>query len=616
MIENHVPIKIEKFNGLFDRGPDESVPLDHFKTALNIAYDNGRVQSRSGSDLSLAIANVVRFHVYKIEGTAPRLLILDSTGTLFDSLRPTVPILSIPAMTDFSIETFYDRAYITPHNGITGLPGQNVYVYTGSDVARIAGSSAPFGFALGVATSAVSGHVEKGMHLFAVAYETVSGYVSGAGPEIFPQYDAPGAFKVDISNINVGPPGTVARHILATQIITDYNGDQNAYEFFFVPDGRLVTGTTITVDFFDADLLRSADYLFEQLPVIPAGVGIGSYQGSMVVWGEDSNPSIVRVSKPGEPESFNAIEGYFLCDPSDGGGVKNCVEFRQQLIAFKAQRSFVTQSASDFGAIYWNVMSLDRSVGTEPFGIGKILETVGNTVDKFIIADRRGLLLYNGTFDMDLTFKIADVWGRINKKFFYKIQVLIDPVQEKIYVAAPLDAATNNSHILYGDYSNGLDPTVIKWSIWTFPAAPNSIALDVDDLTEEAHLKYSHATGNIYVVGKPETNDYNNAFTQVWETGQLPPDTVGEVFHYGGARLRVSGTGGLTLVLTTLDGVRVLTNSAINLSQAPGVYPIRFFNAQSEQASLKGTLTAINQTFRMTRLYVFVRELWMTRPNQ
>jgi len=39
MIENHVPVPIPDFNGLFDRGPDEAIPIDHFKTALNLRYN-------------------------------------------------------------------------------------------------------------------------------------------------------------------------------------------------------------------------------------------------------------------------------------------------------------------------------------------------------------------------------------------------------------------------------------------------------------------------------------------------------------------------------------------------------------------------------------------------
>ena len=112
------------------------------------------------------------------------------------------------------------------------------------------------------------------------------------------------------------------------------------------------TTTSKTLSYFDADLVDQADYILEQLPTIPAGVGITSYQGSMVVWGEDANQSTVRVSKAGEPESFNAVEGFMQVEPANGGGVRNCVEFRSSLYILKSQQCYVTQ-ATDQEALFW-----------------------------------------------------------------------------------------------------------------------------------------------------------------------------------------------------------------------------------------------------------------------
>ena len=123
--------------------------------------------------------------------------------------------------------------------------------------------------------------------------------------------------------------------------------DYENSEWFFAPEGRIPDNTTTskTLSYFDADLVDQADYILEQLPTIPAGVGITSYQGSMVVWGEDANQSTVRVSKAGEPESFNAVEGFTQVEPANGGGVRNCR--RVQILPLHPQSPTMLRNAGD-----------------------------------------------------------------------------------------------------------------------------------------------------------------------------------------------------------------------------------------------------------------------------
>ena len=304
-------------------------------------------------------------------------------------------ILFLPGMTDFSMEVFFDRAYITPHNGITGLPGQSIYYYTGSGAAVIAGGPAiPYAPAMTVVEGS-PGNFDRGIHCFACGFETATGFITGFGAFQVIGHDT-GGKSMNISNIPIGPAGTAARIIFCTKSVAEtalggnWNNDFINQEWFFCPDGRIPNNinTTKTVSYFNADLVDQADYILEQLPTIPAGVGITSYQGSMVVWGEDANQSTVRISKAGQPESFNSVEGFLNVEPSNGGGVRNCVEFRSSLYILKAQRCYVTQ-ATDGEAAFWNVPLLNGSAGTECHGVGKIFERNSNTVDKYLIASRQ-----------------------------------------------------------------------------------------------------------------------------------------------------------------------------------------------------------------------------------
>jgi hypothetical protein len=618
MIENHVPIPISDFRGLFDRGPDESVPVDHFKIAQNLKYKTTGFTTRDGFVTDIAIDEVVRFHVYKITGQASRLIML-VTGSLYDSADMAKgPILTINGMTDFSMETFFDRAYITPHNGLTGMPGQFVHYYTGSGVARIAGGAAVLPTPQVALSEGLGGHIDKGIHAIAVGFETATGFITGFGA--FNHLTTTGDKTIEVSLIPGGPPGTVARVLFGTKNVGDpvtgeFNVDYANAEWFFVPNGRIPDNTTSTasISYFDADLLDQADYILEQLPSIPAGVGITAYQGSMVVWGEDANQSVVRVSKAGEPESFNAVEGFLSVEPSIGGGVRNCVEFRSTLYIFKSQRCYMTQATNDEAA-FWQVPLLDGSVGTESHGIGKVFDRNSNTVDSYIISSRRGLMMFTGNFGEELTFKVKDIWNRITRIYFHKVQVMIDADNQFLYISLPLDGAVNTNTILFGDYTEGLNSKAIKWSLWTFPHAPISIALDVDDVSKEVIFRIATATGNIRKLDSTIRNDYGLAIQTTFETCQLPMDSKGEVFHHGGVRFRAYGNGRLVPTVTTLDSGQVQNLPSIYLNSAPGVYQLRTYNVQSEKVTIKGSMTLFNEYLVITKMWVFVRQLWLTRP--
>jgi hypothetical protein len=620
MIENHVPVPISDFNGLFDRGPAEAIPIDHFKVAQNLKFKPSSFFTRDGSVTEITTSEVSRIHVYKITGQASRLLLLvPGINSIYDSADLAKgPILTIAGMTDFSMATFFDRAYITPHNGTTGLPGQWVYYYTGSGLGKLAsGAANPPIPGVGI-TEGGAGRIDKGVHAIGVGFETETGFITQFGA--FNQITNSGDRSIDVFNIPVGPPGTVARILFSTKNVGDpvtglFNGDFTNAEWFFAPEGRIPDNTTTTknLSYFDADLVDQADYILEQLPLIPAGVGITSYQGSMVVWGEDANQSIVRVSKAGEPESFNAVEGFISVEPSNGGGVRNCVEFRSSLYILKAQRCYVTQ-ANDKEALFWQCPLLDGSAGTECHGIGKIFERNSNTVDKYLIASRRGLLMFTGNFEEEITWKVKDIWQRITKIYFYKIQVMVDADNQFVYVSLPLDGSTQTNVILFGDYTNGLNAKNIKWSLWTFPHNPIAIALDVDDVSKDIIFHFATAGADVRKLDSTVRTDYSTAITTRFETAEIPSDSKGEVFHHGGVRLRVQGVGALNLTVTALDGSQVYNLPAILLSPLPGIYPMRTFNAQSEKITIQGTLQNNNEYLVVTKMWAFVRQLWLTRP--
>lgn len=613
MFDDHEPYQLSDFNGLWARGEDEIVPRDHFIVCRNTKFKPGGFGHRDGFDLDASVGGVRRYFNFRIPGQAARKIILTGGGNLYDSLNIGTPILTIPNMSDFSMSVWGTRAYISPHDRVRGLAGQKVYVYDGVTI-RPAGGQPPSGFTLTATTTANSGKVEAGDHLFAIAYETESGYITKPGPDIFAKYTAPGGATVLIGNISVGPAGTIARHILASKKLpTNYNGNQSEIELFFVEDGLIDDNfnTTKEVSFFDADLLRSADYLSEQLVEIPAALGVGAYKSQFIAWNTQTHENLIYVSRPNEPESISEVDGYIeIKDDEKKQGIRACVEYRQQLYICKPTRTYVTEATED-AAAFWQFSGIDRGIGTEVFGIAKIVDVEGSTTDLFALLDRSGARAYIGNFQTELTYKIRALWKRVNKQYLSTAQFYIDAVNSRIYINVPLDASTSPNVLLYGDFSEGLDPLKIKWSTWDFLFSPTSITLDMDD-TNIPFLEIGSINDNIYRFEEGRTNDNNFAFTWEVQFAYLGP-TDGSSQHFGGVTVRAKGAAILKPSLLALDDNNYDTQVILPdwvVVPKPRSYYAQQTNMVAPQASLRLRTEFVDEFVTITQVALYANGIW------
>lgn len=616
-VRDHEPLTLESFLGTFDRGEDETTPTGYFKSSQNVAFANKGVFTREGSEVDLPTTfNVRRIATYKRIGEAPRLLVLTDDGRLFDSTSFLTPIYTNAAMTDFSMVSMFNRAYITPHNGQTGLPGAFVQVYDGDGAARPAGGVAPPPSGMIAAESAPAASMDSGYHVFAVAFETESGQIGPYGSYV--PLILTGTNSVTLSNIPLGPAGTVARVLFSTKELIP-TADFTNQTYYFIPTARIPDNvtTTKTGAFYDADLQVEASYLADQLATIPAGVGLNVYKGRLISWGEDANPSIVRVSQPGQPESFDAVEGYATINPGDsGGGVKYCFEYRTQLVCCKTQRSYITMDNGNSAAL-WEVNALDKSVGTECHGVGKILDFGEDVRDRAFIADRSGLQLFQGTFsDTEISSVISNIWDRINKSEFHRVEVAVDPLRARVYIAVPLDASVECSHVIVGDWSDGLNLEGMKWTLWTFPKPVSTVIVDVDTGTKKSLMKFASSTGfNINRLNDALKLDYGNAIDSWVEFPFLPQGNDYPVSHFTGFRSRVKGEGNLQISLSDLDEAQIVQVPSLPLITRPGKPLFRGFNFTSERCAVKVRMNNPGEYFNITHFTLFHKQLWQTRPE-
>jgi hypothetical protein len=499
-MRNHVPVVINQFKGLWERGGIDAVPLDHFSDCNNLVFKHKGFKTRPGIDVydiaGATLPNIIRAYNY-VHQNQEGLLVLDDQGNIYHTANPIDPfdpILTIATMTDFAYVNIAGRAYISPHDGAIGLENEFVYVYNGEGVAaRKAAGAAPTGGTFAAAAGA-AGHVEAGIHIFGVIYQTDSGFLTQIGA-VKANITAAGNTKVNLTNINISPSSAVvARYIVATKAIdpTDYTGNQEGYQFFFVPDGRIADNTTaiLTVDFYDAELLEDASHLLDLYDEIPAGAILSTFHNRLVVgaiFGEsDPDPeddtsglmSSCYISYPGEPEAIDQVSGIIVA-PLDGRPLTNAVEYRDVLYLFKQSRTF---SCTDNGEdpTSWPVIVLDNGTGCSIHGMATVLDSNGVNVDYLMVCDFSGVMLFNGAYirpEGEITWKIFDRWTAIDQDDFNQIQIINDSILKRLYLAMP------DWTILFADYSEGLDREQIKWCPWEFQQKVNTIAfLNVNQL--------------------------------------------------------------------------------------------------------------------------------------
>lgn len=496
MLRDHEPIIINQFGGLWNRGSPESTPLDHFQDCENIKFlaDEGFC-TRDGIGISQSVAtplsNIKRIYNYPTQ-TGNTLIVLtydDATniGKIYHVVNATTvhgPLLSISNMQDFAFQPYAGRAYISPFktyavgalNQEKGLQNEFLYVYNGDGTAaRKAAGAAPTG-SMTIANGA-AGYTDAGFHVFAAVYEYNSGYLSA--PSAFTTFTTGSSNSVSFGSVPSSGSATVTKvHIVATKKITNYNGNPEGYEFYFIPGAFVINGTLFknNVSFYDQDLLDDAGHLFDNYADIPAGAVLTMYHNRLCLFATYTDISLGLVSAPGEPEAFDQING-LLIFPLDGNPITNAQELRDLLYVTKRSRTGSFTDNSDEPAT-WPFIMVDNAYGSCVHGIATVLDSGAASVDHLIVCNFSGVMIFNGRYILpELTWKIEEFWFLLDRDLFGLIQIVNAPIQHWLLIVLP------DGRLLYADYSKGLDPKKIRWAPWTFTQEVRSVAIhNIDEI--------------------------------------------------------------------------------------------------------------------------------------
>lgn len=486
-MRDHNPIVLDQFNGLWARGDIEETPMDHFSECNNIKFvGSSSIATRDGigrhQDIGAPLSNILRMYNYPTNDKNT-LLVLSSGGLIYHVIDSTTmfgPILTIPNMTDFGFVPYGGRAYITPFttelvgglNRERGLQNEFMYVYKGDGTAaRKAAGNKPT-VTITVANGA-AGHTDAGVHIFGYVFETDTGYLTAPGGLV--AFTTNAVQALDFTTVAISPDVfVVKRHLVASKVIQNYNGDVNGYQLFFIPSATIPNnvGTTLSnISFFDADLLLDASHLIDNFAEIKAGVGLTLYHNRLCLWTEYDNVSVVRVSSVGEPEAINQIDGLLLVPP-DGNPITNAAEHRDIIYVFKRNKTVSFVDNGDIPAT-WPITIVDNAMGCGVHGIATVVDAGSSNVDYLIVGTYTGITLFNGRYILpELSWKVAELWGNQTfKTDNRRIQIVNDSVGQKLY------SVLTDRTVLHGDYKNGLDPKKIRWTPWSFDTNVNTLAL-------------------------------------------------------------------------------------------------------------------------------------------
>jgi len=498
-LRGHPPAIIDRFGGLWRRGDIDTTPLDHFADCENLRFPTDQnFMTRDGigisQDVAVPLENVRRIYNYNNQTTNGLLVLtieygVDSEiGRIYHVVNSTTvfgPLLTIDGMSDFAFAPYGGRAYISPFASFVagdlliekGLEDEFVYVYAGDGTAARKAAGVPLVGNMTIANGA-AGNTDAGLHIFGFVAETISGFLTRPG--LLETFTTSATSSVSFGSIPTsGDPNVVRRHLVASKVITGYNGNLEGYQLFFVPGGTIPNNTDTflnDISFFDQDLLDDASHLLDNYTEIPAVATLSIFHERLVAGATFDDINLCLVSARGEPEAISQIDGILTVQP-DGNPITNFQELRDIGYLFKRTRAVAYVDNGDEPST-WEPVIVDNALGTCVHGIATVLDSGSASIDYLIVCTYQGISLFNGKFiDPEISWKIEDYWGELDRTLYGRLQIVNAPVQMEIYIVL------TTKKLLVGNYSNGMEAKKIRWCPWSFRSNVNTVAIaNIDEI--------------------------------------------------------------------------------------------------------------------------------------
>jgi hypothetical protein len=628
---------LEDIQGLWSRGSVDDVPINHLSVCNNCNFSGKDITPRDGLSAVISLDNgihgplrrAIAFFVYSSDvkavsqtSTIYPVLYLSQSGFLMDaSTSPNTVVKDFSGYTPIpngfvAIEAF-SRVYISPlfnNEPITDF----VYYWDGTNFFKLAGVAPGAGPTLAQANPGI---VNAGVHGVAVSFQYADGFLSPPSP--ITNITSTGVNDIELTAIPTGGANVVARVLLMTL--------SNQLELFFVPGGTIAGNvtTTGTINVYDTSLIESADYLNDVMTSVPACNAIKFYNGRMVYIGRYDFPFLVMISDELLFDSISSVGGIINIPRGSAhtNSPSSALVINTILYILKPFGTYQTQdNGGDPNT--WGVTIIDSALGSYDNGVTTFSSGLSgqDTLDISFIAHPRGLLLFNGSYsDPPLSYKIDTLWKNATQVGFNLIRTANDIVNKRLWIIV------STTQMLMMDYSNGMTPQAVRWSIWGFPntiwpgSTVGGYAVDIQVVLDQTGAYYPLLVfTNTSGVGLPALYSLipNQPYDLVSTTSisqSISTSTIntkkGAVTTFNGIRFRISGTSRFNIGLYDESQTLISSPDGFNLNYYTNNQDIfRGINFVNEKLiiGITGDNTTVG-SFSLTRLDVFGNEVYKVR---
>jgi hypothetical protein len=426
------------------------------------------------------------------------------------------------------------------------------------------------------ATDVGPGQCSSGTHYLGFIFQSRSGFAGQPSPV------ASNSLVFTPVSITLNSPGRTIRLTITLNTPPDAGPGSAFYPiitradnpnaWFFVPgaSGNLPANAPnwtqfIDISVSDEDLAASAtpaDDYFNRLVQQPDGSGpfnpqcVASY-GKRMVYGFNEKIYVSDIDDPQAlSEDFHVIYG-----PSRRKVVA-ARQFGSDLLVFGDRWTARFTDNGDVPATWATPVEVSNFIGTlSPTGVES--QTGGQWI---WVAAESGLYLFVGQYsDHPISFYQSDVWKRINWNAAYAVQIADDVTNLKVHVAVPLDGATEPTHDLVWDYTNGMTFDTCDFSMDNFSASTFSSIRTVRDPISKRTSVYigPSSAGNVIQLDSSKLNDVNPStgsqtpIHSAWESSYvlLPGEAGTAMARLGAVQLWIRGAGQLIHTWFGLDRV-------------------------------------------------------------
>jgi len=641
--------------------------------SLNCEYESGSVITRRGFGAAFNPNRVIKAMYNWRPGIANRLIYLHDAGATdtliaYNIINQTELYTLLSGISGADSCIFADggtKLYFAFHT-TSGIGATQGYVWDGSDTNAIANMEKLFQRPLltteatitSAAVALLPGEVAltAGVHNIAVIISTKNGYETGLTPVDTGMALVPyslTASGTQAYTITCTPTGNWPNWCYQARVVM--TTVKNTERYYIVPDGapystapstipppNASTPTVTRIAISDTELASGANSrsvddlrnLYQQDatgsgPFNPVWVAAGT---NRMAYGADiadlslNYESKIYISEPNNYQHISADQHGFSLP-----GGKRCtagVWMGKTIYMFGPSWTY---SRTDNGRVpveWAPVETIDERIGTKfPRGIS------ANSSRGWIwVGDETGLYIFRGgsyeTYPISYT-QGADDWARINFGADAGSFKVIEDVENKnVIVVAALDSNTFSSHLLVWDYTEGITPGKVKYSLWNIIDSNGSPYLIGGICSAQSVAAISTSRNELWIgrastAGKvlrqkyePEdsvTTLYSDDGAAINSQYQTPPMSWAkdEVENFYGAFFRVRGEGDLTIEAHGADATVQSPMPPISLTTSPGRTWFRYIPRilSNSVSFLITNNNAINSWFVLSGIKVHYKKL-------